>query len=49
MKDLPDDVHNRVSGKLFVSLTRVPGGKNVIKSEFSSKEEVLQVVIKCNY
>ncbi|XP_025409301.1 patatin-like phospholipase domain-containing protein 5 isoform X2 [Sipha flava] len=44
-KDLPDDVHNRVSGKLFVSLTRVPGGKNVIKSEFSSKEEVLQTLL----
>lgn len=32
-----------MNGKLFVSLTRVPDGKNVIMSEFSSKEEVLQV------
>jgi len=43
LQDLPNDVHKRVSGKLFVSLTRVPDGKNVIMSEFSSKEEVLQV------
>lgn len=43
MKDLPDDVHKRVNGKLFVSLTRVPDGKNVVMSEFSSKEHVLQV------
>jgi len=26
-----------------VSLTRVPDGKNVIMSQFSSKEEVIQV------
>lgn len=45
LKDLPDDVHKRVTGKLFVSLTRVPDGKNVIISEFSSKEHVLQVNI----
>eukprot|EP00102_Acyrthosiphon_pisum_P025550 XP_016662760.1 PREDICTED: patatin-like phospholipase domain-containing protein 2 isoform X2 [Acyrthosiphon pisum] len=44
-KDLPDDAHKRVSGKLFVSLTRVPDGKNVIMSQFSSKEEVIQVLL----
>ncbi|XP_060854138.1 patatin-like phospholipase domain-containing protein 2 isoform X2 [Rhopalosiphum padi] len=44
-KDLPNDAHKRVSGKLFVSLTRVPDGKNVIISQFSSKEEVIQVLL----
>lgn len=34
-----------MSGKLFVSLTRVPDGKNVVMSEFSNKEEVIQVRI----
>lgn len=52
-QDLPDDVHTRVSGKLFISLTRVPDGKNVIMSEFSSKEHVIQVnilnvLVNCN-
>lgn len=40
---LPDDAHERVSGKLHISLTRVYDGKNVIVSEFSSKEDLLQV------
>ncbi|XP_050548798.1 1-acylglycerol-3-phosphate O-acyltransferase Pnpla3-like isoform X2 [Daktulosphaira vitifoliae] len=44
-EDIPDDVHERVTGKLFVSLTRVPDGKNVIKSEFSTKEEVIQTLL----
>jgi hypothetical protein len=40
---LPDDAHERVSGRLHISLTRVYDGKNVIVSEFSSKEDLLQV------
>ncbi|CAK9825101.1 Patatin-like phospholipase domain-containing protein 2 [Anthophora retusa] len=44
-KFLPDDAHIRVSGKLHVSLTRVYDGKNVIVSQFSSREDVLQALL----
>lgn len=40
---LPDDAHIRVNGKLHISLTRVYDGKNVIVSQFNSKEDLLQV------
>lgn len=39
---LPDDAHVRVSGKLHISLTRVYDGKNVIVSQFNSKEDLMQ-------
>ncbi|XP_076178968.1 brummer isoform X3 [Ptiloglossa arizonensis] len=42
-KFLPNDAHIRVSGKLHISLTRVYDGKNVIVSQFSSREDLLQV------
>ncbi|XP_063914547.1 patatin-like phospholipase domain-containing protein 2 isoform X1 [Zophobas morio] len=44
-KFLPDDAHVRVSGKLHVSLTRVRDGKNVIVSQFDSREELIQVLL----
>lgn len=44
-KHLPDDAHKRVSGRLHISLTRVYDGKNVIISEFASREEVLQALL----
>ncbi|XP_059482645.1 1-acylglycerol-3-phosphate O-acyltransferase Pnpla3-like isoform X4 [Neocloeon triangulifer] len=44
-KVLPDDCHERVSGKLHISLTRVYDGKNVIVSEFNSKEDLLQALL----
>ncbi|XP_043256181.1 patatin-like phospholipase domain-containing protein 2 isoform X1 [Colletes gigas] len=44
-KFLPNDAHIRVSGKLHVSLTRVYDGKNVIVSQFSSKEDLLQALL----
>lgn len=44
-KFLPEDAHLRVSGKLHVSLTRVYDGKNVIVSQFNSREDLLQVNI----
>uniref|UniRef100_A0A8C4X0A3 triacylglycerol lipase n=1 Tax=Eptatretus burgeri TaxID=7764 RepID=A0A8C4X0A3_EPTBU len=40
---LPEDAHERVFGKLCISLTRVSDGKNVLVSDFSSKEELIQV------
>uniref|UniRef100_UPI00358FD930 patatin-like phospholipase domain-containing protein 2 isoform X3 n=1 Tax=Myxine glutinosa TaxID=7769 RepID=UPI00358FD930 len=42
---MPDDVWVHVSGKLCVSLTRVSDGENVLISNFSSKEEVIQALI----
>ncbi|XP_008292477.1 patatin-like phospholipase domain-containing protein 2 [Stegastes partitus] len=45
LANLPDDAHVRASGKLCVSLTRVPDGKNLIVSEFSSREELIEALI----
>lgn len=42
-RDLPSDAHVLASGRLCVSLTRVADGENVLVSEFSSKEELVQV------
>ncbi|XP_068908332.1 patatin-like phospholipase domain-containing protein 2 isoform X2 [Tenebrio molitor] len=44
-KFLPDDAHIKVSGKLHVSLTRVHDGKNVIVSQFDTREELIQVLL----
>ncbi|XP_077025237.1 1-acylglycerol-3-phosphate O-acyltransferase PNPLA3-like [Tamandua tetradactyla] len=44
-KHLPDNIHQLVSGKMCVSLTRVSDGKNVLVSDFKSKEEVVDVLI----
>ena len=40
---LPEDSYQLASGRLHISLTRVVDGQNVIASEFSSKEELIQV------
>lgn len=42
-RDLPADAHVLASGRLCVSLTRVSDGENVLVSDFSSKEELIQV------
>ncbi|XP_066108525.1 patatin-like phospholipase domain-containing protein 2 [Saccopteryx bilineata] len=42
MKTLPDDCHERASGRLGISLTRVSDGENVIIYHFNSKEELIQ-------
>ncbi|XP_049865606.1 1-acylglycerol-3-phosphate O-acyltransferase Pnpla3-like isoform X2 [Pectinophora gossypiella] len=44
-KYLPADVHKIVSGKLHISLTRVYDGKNVIVSEFPTREDLLQALL----
>lgn len=43
LKTLPADCHERASGRLGISLTRVSDGENVIISHFSSKDELVQV------
>jgi hypothetical protein len=40
---LPEDAHLRVNGKLHISLTRVYDGRNVIVSQFGSREDLVQV------
>ncbi|XP_055365589.1 patatin-like phospholipase domain-containing protein 2 isoform X2 [Betta splendens] len=42
---LPEDAHVRASGRLCVSLTRVSDGKNVLVSEFGSREELVQALV----
>ncbi|XP_036063498.1 1-acylglycerol-3-phosphate O-acyltransferase PNPLA3 [Onychomys torridus] len=40
-ENLPDNVHQIISGKVYISLTRVSDGKNVLVSDFHSKDEVV--------
>ncbi|XP_034372866.1 1-acylglycerol-3-phosphate O-acyltransferase PNPLA3 isoform X1 [Arvicanthis niloticus] len=42
---LPDNVHQIISGKVYISLTRVSDGKNVLVSEFHSKDEVVDALV----
>lgn len=42
-RDLPSNAHTLASGRLCVSLTRVMDGQNVLVSDFSSKDELIQV------
>lgn len=44
-KFLPNDAHLRVNGRLHISLTRVYDGKNVIVSQFNSREDLLQALL----
>ncbi|XP_029455985.1 patatin-like phospholipase domain-containing protein 2 isoform X2 [Rhinatrema bivittatum] len=44
-KNLPENAHELASGKLCVSLTRVSDGENVLVSDFSSKEELIQALV----
>ncbi|MEJ1271421.1 patatin-like phospholipase domain containing 3 [Cricetulus griseus] len=38
---LPDNVHQVISGRVYISLTRVSDGENVLVSDFHSKDEVV--------
>ncbi|XP_069018842.1 patatin-like phospholipase domain-containing protein 2 [Embiotoca jacksoni] len=42
---LPEDAHVRASGKLCVSLTKVSNGKNLLVSEFNSREELIEALL----
>lgn len=44
-KFLPADAHERVNGRLHVSLTRTYDGKNIIVSQFDSREDLLQALL----
>uniref|UniRef100_A0A2K6ELV3 Acylglycerol transacylase n=1 Tax=Propithecus coquereli TaxID=379532 RepID=A0A2K6ELV3_PROCO len=43
-KYLPADVHKLISSKVCISLTRVSDGKNVLVSDFHSKDEVVDAL-----
>ncbi|XP_029379545.1 patatin-like phospholipase domain-containing protein 2 [Echeneis naucrates] len=45
LQKLPEDAHLRASGRLCVSLTRMADRKNVLVSEFDSREELIQVLM----
>nr|XP_020838484.1 patatin-like phospholipase domain-containing protein 3 isoform X4 [Phascolarctos cinereus] len=42
---LPSNAHKLVSGKVVISLTRVSDGKNVLVSDFDSKEEIIDALV----
>ncbi|XP_017050746.1 1-acylglycerol-3-phosphate O-acyltransferase PNPLA3 [Drosophila ficusphila] len=42
---LPADAHQRVSGRLHISLTRLSDRRNVVMSEFSSRQELLDALM----
>ncbi|KAM4573897.1 patatin-like phospholipase domain-containing protein 2 [Odontesthes bonariensis] len=42
---LPEDAHIRASGKLCVSMTKVSDGKNILVSQFDSREELIQALL----
>ncbi|XP_054032275.1 omega-hydroxyceramide transacylase [Dryobates pubescens] len=44
-KMLPEDSYQLASGRLHISLTRVADGQNVMVSDFSSKEELIQALL----
>ncbi|KYN21369.1 PREDICTED: patatin-like phospholipase domain-containing protein 3 isoform X1 [Trachymyrmex cornetzi] len=48
-KFLPDDAHIRVNGKLHISLTRVYDGKNVIVSQYNSKDDLMQALLASSF
>ncbi|XP_051495282.1 omega-hydroxyceramide transacylase [Apus apus] len=44
-RTLPEDSYQVASGRLHISLTRVVDGQNVMVSEFSSNEELIQALL----
>ncbi|VDO99348.1 unnamed protein product [Soboliphyme baturini] len=44
-KGLPENAHKLATGRLFVSLTRLSDGANVLASEFDTKEELIEAII----
>ena len=46
---LPDDVAERVSGKLFVSLTKFSNQKNILVTQFRNKADVIDAVCASSF
>jgi len=49
MRLLPEDIHKRANGKLFVSVTSVYTGENIIISNYTSKKELVESVIASTF
>ncbi|XP_007892360.1 patatin-like phospholipase domain-containing protein 2 [Callorhinchus milii] len=45
IRNLPSNAHQLAHGKLFISLTRIPDGENVLVSDFASRDELVQVLV----
>ncbi|XP_029192136.2 patatin-like phospholipase domain-containing protein 2 isoform X2 [Acropora millepora] len=48
-KMLPDNAHEIASGRLHISLTRVPDFTNLIVSEFSSKDDLIEALVATSF
>ncbi|XP_058502455.1 patatin-like phospholipase domain-containing protein 2 [Solea solea] len=48
-RTLPADCHQRASGRLGISLTRVADGENVLVSHYNNKEELVQACVCSAY
>ncbi|XP_055250488.1 1-acylglycerol-3-phosphate O-acyltransferase PNPLA3 [Moschus berezovskii] len=48
-RHLPDNIHQLLSGKMVISLTRVSDGENVLVSDFHSKDEVIDALYCSSY
>ncbi|XP_078054090.1 omega-hydroxyceramide transacylase-like [Mustelus asterias] len=44
VENLPENAYKLASGRLFISLTRVSDGQNVLISDFTSNEELIQAL-----
>ncbi|XP_056589584.1 patatin-like phospholipase domain-containing protein 2 isoform X1 [Triplophysa dalaica] len=44
-RSLPDNAHSLASGRLHISMTRIPDGKNVLVSEFQSNEDLIRALL----
>ncbi|CAM4682487.1 unnamed protein product [Leuciscus chuanchicus] len=42
---LPDNAHTLATGRLYVSMTRMSDGKNVLVSEFHSKDDLIKALL----
>lgn len=48
-KVVPDDAYKRCSGRLFISVTRVSDGANVIISEFKSNDDLIAALVASTF
>ena len=45
LRDLPPDIHERVSRRLFISVTKLYGFKNVLFNNWNSKEDLINCLL----
>ena len=44
-ESLPPDTYVKASGKVYISLTSITDGRNVLVTDFSSNEELIDAVV----